>query len=555
MDSSVPAEPLSGKSGSNSTYAAEDRPKPLAGPQTVQGKQDHKAGEAAARSLVGASLLHPDRIAKNTSYLTVALIIQKILSLAYFIYISRAVGPQQIGSYLTALAITTVLGFFIDLNYSQALIREIAKRPEKTHDYLNTAITIKTITAVLAYLVAQLYASVFQLPEIVRFLVIISGLVMVLDSLTLTFYSVFRGHQRLHYEAIGTILNKVVVVCVGVVGVQLGFGLFFLVCALLVGSLLNVTYSGILLMRKLRWRPRLPQTTQDFRFLTRIVVPWFTLGGIFITVYGYLDQLLLSNPLLVGDKGSSYLSWYGTAYKLTFAFQFLPAAVVAAVFPAMSAYYVSNRELLAKTFARSIFYLLLLAIPLSFGIFALADIIVVSAYTKVFASSILPLQILIISLVFIFLNYPIGYLLNAADRQRRNTIHVGIVMVVNLALNLFLIPRYNFVGAAVASTLSSAILVGLGFFVARKIIPINHRFLLVTAAKIIIAAGSMGALLLLLKDRLHIFLLIPIGVVWYAAILLLVRGLTLSDGVGFYRAVLRRVAPSDDHEVRPLHHT
>lgn len=493
------------------------------------------------------SILHPDRIAKNTSYLTIALIIQKVLSLGYFIYISRSVGPENIGSYLTALAITTVLGFFIDLNFSQATIREIAKRPEKTSDYINAALSVKVITALLAYTLAQLYVHAFHLPTIVQSLVLITGLIMILDSLTLSFYSALRGHQRLKYESLGTVLNKILVTIIGVVGLSLGYNVHLLVIAIGIGSIFNIFYSGTLVIKKLHWRPALFSKIADIRFLARIVLPWFALGGIFVTVYGYIDQVLLTNPLLVGERGSSYLSWYGTAYKLTFSFQFLPAAVVAAFFPAMSHYYITNRERLRTTFERAVSYLIIISVPLSLGILALADKIIVAAYTKVFSASIIPLQILIISLLFVFLNYPAGYLLFAADRIRRNTIHVGIVMVINIILNLILIPRFTFIGAAIASSCSSVLLVILNMAVARQIIAFRLRAVFLVAGKSLFAAGSMAIGLWLLKEQLGVLTLIPFAVVWYFVALFLVKGFTISDGVSMYRMVMRKVSPHNKH--------
>ncbi|MBI3956657.1 MAG: flippase [Candidatus Kerfeldbacteria bacterium] len=504
----------------------------------------------------GQTILHPDRIAKNTSYLTLALIAQKVLSLGYFIAISRAVGPENIGSYLSALAITTVLGFFIDLNFSQALIRETAKRPEKTNDYLNAALAIKLMLAIGAYAVAQVYVRVFHLPDFVQSLVVLTGLVMVLDSITLSLYSVFRGHQLLKFEAVGTIINKLIVISVGLVGVlALGLGVHLLVVAILIGSIFNVFYASVFVVRRFSWRPRFAGIAADLRYLGRVVLPWFALAGVFVTIYGYIDQVLLSNPLLAGDRGTSYVSWYGTAFKLTFSFQFLPAAVIAAVFPAMSAYFISDRQKLTKTFERAMKYLCILAVPLALGIFTLADKIIIAAYTRAYQASIVPLQILIVSLLFVFLNYPVGYLLNAADRQRRNSIHIGIAMVLNIGLNLLLIPQFTFIGAAVASTASSAVLFLLGIVVARQIVPFRVWSLLMTLFKTIIAAGTMAVALWLLKDRFSVLPLIGSAVIWYFGILFLLRGFSMSDGMSIYRAVMRKVSHTEHDGPRPVSHS
>jgi O-antigen/teichoic acid export membrane protein len=518
------------------------------------GKNGNVEGQENGYSQNGVTILHPDRIAKNTSFLTIALIVQKVLSLGYFVYISRSVGPENIGAYLSALAITTVLGFFIDLNFSQALIRETAKRPEKTSQYLSAAITIKILIAIFAYTLAQLYVRVFHLPVIVQHLVLVTGLIMILDSLTLSFYSIFRGHQKLSYEAVGTVVNKVIVVIVGIIGVRLGYGVLYLVCAILLGSCFNVLYSGYFLFRRVGWIYRVSGIWPDIRYLAKIVFPWFALGGVFVTIYGYIDQLLLSNPLLVGERGSSYLSWYGTAYKLTYAFQFIPAAVVAAVFPAMSAYFMTNTDMLRKTFERSLRYLTLLVVPLSLGIIALADRIIISAYTRAYSASIRPLQILIIGLVFIFLNYPVGYLLNATDRQRRNTIHIGIAMVTNIVLNIMLIPHFTFVGAAISSTLSSVLLLVLNIRIAYSVVRFHVWSFVMAIGKSLVAAGTMCIGILFLKESVHPFVTILAASLWYFVVLFLIRGFSMNDGKMLYRVVMRKVSHSTDADAGSLHH-
>ncbi len=510
MDSNAPAEPRSGRSDNE-----ESRP-PL-------------------------SLLHPDRIAKNTSYLTIALIIQKVLSLGYFVYLSRTIGPANSGQYLTALAITTVFGIFIDIGLSQVLIRETAKQQEKAGEYLSATIALKLLTACIAYAAALVYVRIFDYTSLTRSLVTLTGLIMILDSFTLTFYAIFRGHQRLQYEAIGTVLNKILVIAVGVFGLSRGLGVRFVVLAILAGSIFNFFFSFAFLIKKLGFRPLPRWNSSTLRFLGKIAIP-FAIAGVFVTVYGYLDQLLLSNPLLVGERGPSFVGWYGTAYKLAFALQFVPAAVAAAIFPAMSAYFVSSKELLAKTFNRAMFYLLIISVPLAVGIFVLADTIILKAYKKAFEASIIPLQILIVSIVFVFLNYPVGYLLNATDRQTRNTVHIGIVMVLNLVLNLLLIPRYTFIGAAVASTISSVVLLSLGLYVARKIVQLDIRLLLSTAWKTLVCSLTMAALIHYLDDRLNIFVLIALAATWYFGSLFLLRGYKASDGMKIYHSVVRKIS-------------
>lgn len=487
-----------------------------------------------------ATALHADRIARNTSYLTVAFIGQKVLSLVYFVFVSRSVGVENLGMYITALNLTTLFGIFIDLSFNQVLIRETAKHPEAAERYLNATLALKLLTALGAYALVMVVVNAFHYPDVTRSLVTFSGLVMIFDSFTLSFYAILRGVQRLKYEAVGTILTKVIVMSVGIVGLRLGAGIHFVVVALLVGSVFNFLYSFLMVghhvgvVAKPRW------DSSALRFLGGIAVP-FALAAILNAVYINVDQLLLSHPLLTGSRGASYVGWYGTAYKLTFSLQFFPAAVAAAIFPAMSAYYLTRRDLLAKTFRRAMFYLAVLAVPMSVGIFILAESLVVRLYTGAFQASVVPLKILVSSLLFVFLNYPVGYLLNATDRQARNTLHLGVVVAVNIVLNVLLIPKYTFVGTAIASLASSALYLTLNVLVARRIVPGEMRALIVTLAKTTLAAGVMGGALFFLQRWFGLLPLLAVGGAIYFLALFLVRGIRVSDGTKIYHALLRKL--------------
>ena len=62
-------------------------------------------------------------IAKNTSYLTLALVFQKIISFTYFTLLARYIGPASLGKYYLALSFTTIFAIFIDLGFANVLIR------------------------------------------------------------------------------------------------------------------------------------------------------------------------------------------------------------------------------------------------------------------------------------------------------------------------------------------------------------------------------------------------------------------------------------------------
>ncbi len=480
----------------------------------------------------------PNVIAKNTTYLTFAYILQKVISFFYFIFIARMLGVDDVGKYTFAISFTTLSAVFIDWGLSQILIRESAKYKEKAQDYLSATLTFRLIASAVVYLLVFIgigfFVNLSGYDPITKQLVYLSGIVMILDSFTLGFWSMFRGFQNLKYEAIAVVVNQIIVISVGSIALFLGLPLHFLIIAYVVGSLFNVFFSGISVKKKLNLSLTFKVDKKLIWFLLKLSFP-FALLAIFGRIYGYVDQVLLY--FLSGEKE---IAWYTASYKMIFALQFIPSAFAAAIFPAMSSYFIRSHEKLKDLFDKSMAYLTVLAVPMMFGLASLADRIIKTAYGDEYIPSIIVLQILSIGLIFVFLNFPIGSLLNATDRQKTNTKLVGLTMVINLILNLILIPKFNYLGACIAFLFSHGFLFFAGLFVARKIIPYSKRLLLITFAKTILSGGLMSLAVVLLKPRVHLLISIGIGAAVYFIVMILTKGLDKKDLIEFKRIFIKK---------------
>lgn len=462
-------------------------------------------------------------VARNTAYLTAASVAQKILAFAYFTAIARAIGVQNTGRYSFALAFSAIFSVVTDLGFTSVMVRDLARSLDRAREYLGTVLASKLILTVIAYALLALAVNLMGYPAETKTLVYLAGTMMILDAIALTFFAVFRATKNLRFEAIGTVIWQIVTIAVGGTVLLLRLPLSMLMLSLIAGSLFNVVWSGYLLTRVLGIRPALQWDKAIFWAIVPSAVP-FALAGIFTKVYSYLDSVLLS--YLVGDEA---VAWYSIPYKLIFAFQFIPMALSAALFPAMSYYYTCSRERLAEMFERSMRYLIILALPLAVGIAAIADGLILAVYGEAYRPSILPLQILSASLLFAFLDFPVGAILNACNRQARQTLAMAATMVANIVLNALLIPRYTVVGAAVAALVSYALLFGLGFFWARSIAPIRIRPIAVSLLRAGLASAAMAAVVLGLKGRVNVFVLIPLGAAVYAVALVALREVTRND--------------------------
>ncbi len=471
-------------------------------------------------------------IAKNTSYLTMALILQKVISFTYFTLLARYVGPASLGKYYFAISFTTIFAIFIDLGFANVLTREVAKNPDKTQKWLSNILAMKSLLALLSLAIVFILINILGYDPLTKNLVYISSICMVLDSFTSTFFSVVRGFHNLKYESISSIIFQLIVLSFGYGALLMGGGLIPAMAALALASIYNFSYSLIVLQNKIKITVKLAYD----KYLVKeiLIISWpFAVYAIFQRLYMYLDSVFLS--VLSGDI---QVGLYQIAFKIIFALQFLPMAFTASLYPAMSSYWQSNKEQLLISFERAINYLIIISLPIIVGAIVLADKIIL-LFKAGYSDALLPLQISIISLFFIFINFPIGSLLNACDKQRKNTLNMGIVMVSSIVLNLILIPYFKATGASFTVLLTNALMTVLGFIWVKKIIPYHFTKNLKIFFKVLLSSLVMGVIVFFGKTYLNVFVATLIGGVIYFLSLFVFGGFKKADLLSVFKSFKR----------------
>lgn len=463
-----------------------------------------------------------ENIAKNTSYLTLALILQKIISFTYFTLLAGYVGPASLGKYYLAISFTTIFAIFIDLGFTNVLTREVAKDQNKAARWLGNVISLKIPLSALALAAVFILINIMGYDSLTKNLVYVSAISMVLDSFTTTFFGVVRGFHNLKYESISSVIFQLIVLIVGYASLLLGGGLIPAMAALALASVFNFSYSLIIIRKRLKLTIRALYEKPLIREI--IMISWpFAAYSILQRLYTYFDSVLLS--VMAGDV---QVGLYQVAFKIIFALQFLPSAFTASLYPAMSAYWHGNRNQLLISFERAMNYLIIISLPIIVGAIVLANKIIL-LFKAGYGGAVLPLQISIISLLFIFLNFPIGSLLNACDAQKKNTRNMAVATVISIAMNLALIPYWQATGASLTVLATNFLLFILGVLSVKEIIPYRLRKNSRTFFKVMAASIIMGLVILFGKAYLNIFVITILGGSIYFGCLFLLGGFSSAD--------------------------
>ncbi|MEI6378540.1 MAG: flippase [Candidatus Falkowbacteria bacterium] len=461
-------------------------------------------------------------IAKNTSYFTVALILQKLISLVYFTIYARVLGPGDLGKYYFALSFTTIFSIALDLGLTNLLTREVAKDQAQAGKFLAAALGAKILLSAATIIIIAVVIGVAGYSPLIVALIWVAVLSMISDSFTTLLFAFSRAFHNLKFESINAVISQAITLVVSLIVFKFTSNLVPLMWAQVASSVFAMGFAMFIIHGK--WSLSL-KPSWDLPFIKSLLLLAMPFGiyAIAQRFYNYLDSVMLFQ--LAGDTA---VGIYQVPFRAVGAFQFFPVAFIASLYPALAHYWHNNREQLVVTFERAINYSLIIATPLAIGLAAIAAP-VVAIFGNRFEASVLPLQASCLTIFFMFINYPVGALLNACDQQKANTRHMIMAAVASVILNLFLIPVWGVIGAVVTAILSTILLFGLNWLSALTVIQAKTGKVYRTFGKTLLASMLMGGAIYWLNHWLNVFVVVVIAVIVYFAALLLFGGFTKTD--------------------------
>ncbi|MFC2060800.1 flippase, partial [Chloroflexota bacterium] len=435
------------------------------------------------------------RIAKNTGFLFIGDIIVRLLGLLLIVYLARNFGAAEYGKYAFAVAFTSLFLILADIGLGVISTRDIARDTRKAGIYLTTISLLKLTLAVIVMGLIVLVINLLDYPEGTVTIVYIIGLLYVLESFGVFFRSIFRAFEKMKYDAVTVIVERLLVVGAALVVLFQGHGLITVTLAMLAAQVFGFLFTMSICVGKFA-RPQWSFDYTLIRHLLKAALP-FTLTGIFDRIIFQTDMIMLSKM-----QGDAVTGWYSAAQRPIFATLFIPAIVTASIFPVISRYFISSRDGLVMAYEKTLKYLVMLAIPVGIGTTLVAGRIIPFLFGDGFDNSVIVLQLLAWAVSLVFLITFTGHTLVSIDRQATAMRFSGIGALLNVVLNLSLIPSLSYTGAAIASIISVTLVLALQFGYLQKHLKKVSLFKMI--AKPLAAAVVMGAVVYLLDGWLAV---------------------------------------------------
>lgn len=486
----------------------------------------------------GAAEASARRLAGNALWLVAAEVVSKVASLVFVVIVARAIGVREYGYFTFATSFVPLFLVFGSLGLHAAVVRGISRDRTRLAEVFVSGLWMRLVTGVLALALSVLLAPSFLDSPDAVWTVGVVGTALLIDAVASYMSAVFEAYERMRYYATALIVNRIGSTALALVALLAGGGLTAIFLTYLAGSLASLVY----VVRALR-RHFPPMSLRAGRRSTagRLLRQGAPLG-----IAAILNMALfqLDTVMVAAYLGPEAVGLYGVAFRFFESFLFVAFALGDVTFPryakqgpgALSERTFSGAAALSLAFYVPLFVLSLFAAPW------MVSTIFGDRYVE--AADAVPW------LTLATIAYAVTY------QARTSSVGVGgrssvagiaaVALTVNVALNLVLIPRYGFSGAAMATAFASTLETVLTLVGLRRLgVPARPTRLMA----IPFLAGGVAAALLLGLDLRDLSALL-VGAGTYAAVLAVgaVLGLAPQDKAFVVSLLRRRPPPADPAE-------
>lgn len=387
------------------------------------------------------------QVGKNAIALLTAQVWVRMLSLMLVALIARFEGADGLGRYVLVQTFVGITGAVADLGLNTFLTREAARSAglEDQRELLSNVLLLKITLALIGYVVLVVITLFDPFPKATGGLLLLGGLSLLPNAAMNTIAAFINARQRMEITSGLNAIVRLLTMVGALPALAWGYGvpgvLIFTVGASLLGLLFHAA-----VLRRWQMLPSYRVRLATWKACLTEAYP-FALTTIIASVYTRLDLVLIS--IWHGDVA---VGWYSAAYKIWEVVSLIPNSLMNALFPVMSRLWSSQegRHRLRALFNTGGWAMLSGGLLLAFGGTWAGSLFISIIYGDGarYAPAVMVFRILVWAIPAMFLYLLSGYTLYAARKQRQVAQVMWLVGVLNVTLNLIVIPRWSYLGAA-----------------------------------------------------------------------------------------------------------
>ena len=373
---------------------------------------------------------------------------------------ARTLEPDGFGVFTAGVAYVGIFGSLTSLGLNAAAVQRMAADPERESEWLGALVGTRLVLALTMTALCLASIPLIFAAEDDAQLVTLILTATIIPSATGSLMAVFQTRLRAGLPQSLTVAQNLMwlgtVVALALAGADVvGFAIGF-ACVAVALALLQIaaTRHFVAISWHLAW--------SLWRPLVRLALP-LGIASIMTFIYYRIDAVLL-----LTIAGAEEAGIYGVAYRFLDAVIFLPAIVMATMFPVLSAVFERDPDRTRRLVQRCAEVMWILTLPLFAVTLALSEPIVALLFGDAYERSAVVLPILMGALVSIGFGMLAGLLAPVLGLQWRLALYATVGALANVGLNLLLIPPYGAYGSASATLVTELLTMTLMFATALR---------------------------------------------------------------------------------------
>jgi O-antigen/teichoic acid export membrane protein len=396
-------------------------------------------------------------VVPNARHLSASQVIRRLFRMAILFVSARLLGVQAFGNYVVLLTVVEMVALISGYAYMEFLTREVARQPEAATPLMLRITALRLFYVVPALGLALMVLAILRFPGAITVDTGLLALALIPRAAGESAQGTMKGLRYFRPLPWIELLQGGVVLAGAATLLSLHRGIRGVILAEILGACAAAALSLSSLRRHLPpacgAAPGLPALAQS--------TAAFNLYPFIANAYDRVDVILLAKL-----KDSFAVGIYSLPYRAFATLQIIPYGLMGALLPAFS----SSRDKgnVRETCSTVMRFLLLSSLFLVLVTLSFARPVILDLLGQGYADSIPTIKILVWASVPSFLNFALNTLL-LSDRKERVFVRTAAVCTVfNIGANLFLIPRYSFIGAAIVTVLTECLLLAQNLYLIRK---------------------------------------------------------------------------------------
>jgi O-antigen/teichoic acid export membrane protein len=380
---------------------------------------------------------------KNTGMMLFGKVGSLIIKMWVSIKIANYLAPYNNGILTGCIVYVFFFASVASLGVDLYVVKELHAEPQKRDSILGTAFWLKTMAGLLCIPIIALAFYLYpigDLPFPYIFILSFTGVIQAFNVVDAYFQSEVRSKYIMQVQIVANIISAIIKL--GLIYLKQPIQ-WFIYAALLDVLLLSIGYFITYQLRDLsvfKWRFNRALGKKLLSYSWPLII-----SGVMVSVYMKIDQIMLLKMMGAKESGA-----YATVVNLSEAWYFFPSVIVSSLFPAILNAKRDSPERYKKRVQHLYDLMAYISLALAFTI-TFASPYIYKLYHKEYAYAAPVLSVHIWAGVFVFLGVASTQYLITEGYNKLTFIRTGFGAIVNIILNLLLIPGMGMMGAAVAT--------------------------------------------------------------------------------------------------------